>query len=487
MQSQTRFIFKQGIIYGIGNIVVKLSGVILIPLYLRYINESEYGVVTLFETIFQFILILSSWGVKGGFMRWYHDMDGDREKKKLFFTTYSFNFITTLLTVLVVGFVIFRFSDEIFHYELSPSIILYFISASFFRLMFEMPQYLLKIEQKAVAQTWWVFLNVVLLIGATFYFLEVKKMGLEGIYLAQLVAHLVTFLMFIPLTIRNIDLGFNRSVLKEMLHYGLPLAVSNILTTVLTLSDRHIINQYQNLGEVAGYGMAFKVSNLVQMVIVASFITGYTNYYFKTMNEPDSRRFYEKIVRYFMVAISFGGLGIVLFSPEIIYVVTMGSEFFQTSVVIVPVLMVGMIFSAMRQIFTLPLNKHKRTRRISLILILSAVINLIGNFILVPSIGKMGASVSTVVAQFFAVAWFFIEVRKTEPFRFSLPSNFALLVIWGVLVYTGMHLPHWPFFSLVLLKVTLLLFFAGALFATGHIKREEFTELKRIYRKVRGH
>lgn len=486
MQSQTRFIFRQGIIYGIGNVVVKLSGVILIPLYLRYINEEEFGVVALFETIFQFILILSGFGSRGGFMRWYHEMKNAREKKQLFYTTFTFNFMTTLFSVVAVGVVLLFYSQQIFQYSISSSILLFFLVGTFFRLLMELPYYLLKIEQKAVAQTWWVFLNVVLLIGTTFYFMEVRQMGLKGIYLGQMVAHTITFLGLLPLIIRYSVPHFNVAVLKEMLHYGFPLAVSNILTTVLTLSDRHIINQYQNLSEVAGYSMGFKVSNLLQMVVVSAFITGYSNYYFKTMHEQGSLLFYEKILRYFMVLIALGGLGVVLFSPEIIYVVSMGREFFQSSVIIVPVLMIGMLFSGLRQMFMLPLNKHKRTRRISLILVLSAVINIAGNFLVVPVMGKMGASVSTVVAQLFAVVWFYVEVRRVEPLRFPVGKNFILLIIWTALAFGGMQCFNWYLPLAWGMKLLLVLLFCLSFFLTGHIHKEEIREVKSIYQKIRG-
>ncbi len=486
MQNHTRFIFKQGIIYGIGNLLVKLSGVILIPLYFEYISKEEYGVVTLFETIFQFILILSGWGIKGGFMRWYNDMEGVVEKKKLFFTSWSFNFGTTLLTVVTVGTFLFIFSYDIFQYTISSSTILFFVSATFFRLMFDLPHYLLKLEQKAVTQTWWMFLNIVLLVGATYYFLEFKDMGLEGIYLGQLVAHSLTFLALLPLIIKNSLPQLNRAVLKNMLHYGLPLAISNILSTILTLSDRHIINQVHNLNDVAGYSMGYKVANLIQMIVVASFITGYTNYYFKTMHESGSQLFYQKIVRYFIVLISLAGLGIVLFSPEVIYVVSRGSQEFQSSLIIIPVLMIGMIFAALRQIFTLPLNKHKRTRRISLILVLSATVNLAGNLILVPLIGNMGASVSTVMAQLFAFIWFFSEVRKTEPLGFSAVSNLILFAVWCILAYTGTQFFHLPLMAAWGVKIALLLIFIAVLFVTGHINRNELSELSTIYKKITG-
>jgi O-antigen/teichoic acid export membrane protein len=486
MQSQTRFVFRQSAIYSVGNMLSKLSGVLLLPLYLKYISEEEFGIVALFETIFQFILILSGWGVRAGFSRWYHEFKSRLEKKQLFYTTYIFSFASSLLAVLVVCGLLFFYSDEIFRARVAPQILLYFGLSTFFRLLYDVPFYMLRIEQKAAQQTGWFSLNIFLVLAFSFIFLEFFDMGLEGIYLGQFLGHFFTFSPMIPLIWRNLAFSFRMDVLKKMLNYGLPLAISNILTTVLTLSDRHIINQFQNLGEVAGYSMAYKVSNLVQVVIVTSIMTGFTNYYFKTLHEKESSLFFQRITRYFIVIISLGGLGIVLFSPEIIYVVSMGSEFFQAAVVIVPVLMLGMIFSGLRQLFTLPLNKHKRTRRISIILVSSAVINLAGNFVLIPLIGKMGASLSTVFAQFFALVWVFIEVRKIEPLQFSLVSNILLLLVWSALAYGGMQVFHLPLLAGWGVKIVMVVFFVAVMFATGHISREELGEVRTIYEKIRG-
>lgn len=485
MQNQTRFVFRQSAIYSVGNILSKLSGVLLIPLYLKYISEEEFGVVSLFETIAQFIMILSGWGIRAGFSRWYYEFKSRTEQKQLFFTAYTFNLLSSLLAVLVIGGILFFFSSAIFKTDISNEIILYFSLGTLFRLLFDIPFFLLRIQQKAGQQTGWFSMNVLLVLIFTFVFLEFFDMGLKGIYLGQMVAHFFTFLPMTPLIWRNFSFKFRSDVLRNLLKYGLPLAISNILTTVLTLSDRHIINQYQNLEEVAGYSMAFKISNLIQVVVVASIITGFTNYYFKTLHNENSSFFYQRIVRYFTVLITVGGLGVVLFSPEIIYVVSMGSAFFQASVIIVPVLMLGMIFSGLRQLFTLPLNKHKRTRKISMILILSAVINVAGNFVLVPWIGKMGASVSTVVAQLFALIWFFHEAEKVEEIKFSPGRNLLLIAIWSLMVWGGMQLFALPFFSGIFLKLGVVAVFVFVLFLTGHISRDELKEAKSLYRSIR--
>ncbi|ASB49102.1 lipopolysaccharide biosynthesis protein [Alkalitalea saponilacus] len=487
MHQPVQFVFKQGFIYGIGNVLTKLSGVILLPLYLKYINETEFGVVTLFETIFQFILILSSWGVKGGFMRWYHEMKSRSGKKELFFTTWMFNFFTSFIAVALVAVLLNIWSETVFRYRVSEEIILYFLAGSFFRLLYDVPFYLMKLEQRAKLQTIWTSLNILLVIGMTVYFLEFREMGLKGIYMAQMLAHGVTFLALIPFILNHIKPKFNVNVLKEMIQYGLPLAISNILTTILTLSDRHIINQYQNLGEVAGYGMAFKIANLVQMVVIASLITAYSNYFFKTLHDKSNMQFYSRFSRLFLILITFGGLGVVLLSPEIMMVISAGSEFFRESIILIPVLIAGLIFSGWRQLLTLPLNKHKKTRLISIILVTCAAINILLNFALVPVYGKMGASVSTLIAQVIGMGWFYAEVKKLESINFQIGKLFLLFMLWVVMVIAGI----WTFNLEIpvswLLKSLIITFMAIAMYLFKIIRKDEINFVLQFIKTGRLH
>lgn len=483
MSLQTRFVFKQGAIYGVGNVLTKFSGLLLIMLYMKFISATEFGAVALFETIFQFILLLSGLGVKGGFNRWYHDMSDGDDKKALFFTTWSFNFASSFMAVTLVALLLWFFAFDVFKMELPRGVLTYFLVGTFFRLLYDVPFYLLRLEQKAREQTLWLGLNLLLLLGFSFYFLWYRQSGWTGIYAAQMWAHLLTFLAMLPFIVRRMKPKFLMPQLREMLRYGLPLAVSNVLTVLLTLSDRHIINQYQNLDEVAGYSMAFKVANLLQMVVVVSLITSYTNYFFKTMNRPGSMQFFASFTRLYLLLLALASLALVLFAPELIFLLSFGSEFFQASVVLVPVLLVGLIFSGYRQLLVLPLNKHKRSKRISLILIFSALINLAGNFWLVPLYGKMGASWATLMAQVVAMLWFIYEVRRCEAVNLQTGKSLLLFGVWLAMVALSSFVADLSFWAGLLMKGGVLSLFLLLLWFLRLVGPEDWTAALRFFRK----
>ncbi|TAJ11182.1 multidrug transporter MatE [Marinilabiliaceae bacterium JC017] len=476
MNGSTKTIFKQTSIYSIGNTLRKLSGVFILPLVKHYTSQEEFGVWMLLETIFVFTQVLSGWGVKSGLTRWYYDMVSELEKKRLFFTAMVFNYAMSLLTIGIIGGVLACFSDQILKYDISSRLIWVFIISGLFRLLHELPFIVLRLQQKAMKQTAYSSFNVLLLVLFTFFFLEFSRQGFIGVFKAQLWSNLITFLVLIPVIVKNSQPVFKWAELKEMIHYGIPLAFSNILTTVLNLSDRHIINQFQNPAESGSYGLSFKVANLLEMVLVTSFITSYTYFYFKSLNDPDSFKVFKKLQRYFLILLAIVGFGIVLFAREIIWVTSVGDAFYQDGVYLVPFLILGLMFGGLRQFFTLPLNKHKKTRAISRILISGGIVNVVLNVWLVPQYGKQGAAWATLFVQFFMMVWFYLESGKCETLTINIKESLLLLFIWGGFVAVSFFVPENLFLAL-LYKASLMGFFLLALFLFKVIRLDEIKEL----------
>ena len=478
MIDSTRTIFKQTTIYGIGNTIRKLSGVIILPLIKTYTSEAEFGAYTLLETIFIFTMVISEWGVKSGFNRWYHEMPSDTEKKSLFFTVSLFNYIVTIFFALGVGALLYYFSVPLLRFNLTPTVVWLFTVGGILRLFQDVPFSLLKLLNKAKEQTLYASFNVLLTIIFMIWFMSFRKLGFEGIYHALFWAHLITFFTLIPIYRKHLKFSFKRKELKEMISYGLPLMVSAILTTTLNLSDRHIINHFKNIAESGNYGLAVKVANLLDMIFVASFITSFTFYYMQKMHDPDSINVFNRLQRYFIIILAVAGFGIVLFSGEITWVVSSGDDYYQEGVKLIPFLILGLMFSGLRYLFTLPLSKHKKTMVISRILVIAGLINFGLNIWWVPKYGKIGAAWSTLLVQMFAMVWLFIESRKYEEIKFRVKNTIVLFIIWIVFVSASYYVNTTPWHNLHW-KILLGISFLVSLVVFRVIKMNEITEMKR--------
>ncbi len=483
MIDSTKTIFKQTSIYGIGNTLRKLSGIIILPIINEYTTNAEFGAYTLLETIFIFTSVVSGWGVKSGFDRWYNEMPSQSEKRSLFFTVSLFNYLVTTLFAAGIGLLLYFFSVPLLRFELSAKVVWLFTAGGILRLFQDLPFSLLRLMHKAKEQTVYASFNVLLTILFTLWFMSVKKMGFDGIYMALFWAHLITFFTLIPIYYRHVNFSFRTVYLKEMITYGFPLMISNILTVVLNFSDRHIINHFQSTAESGNFGLAFKVANLLDMIFVASFLTSFTYYYLQKMHDPESMMVFNKLQRYFVIVLAVAGFGIILFAGEITWIVSSGDEYYQEGVKIIPFIILGLIFGGLRRLFTLPLNKHKKTVVISKIMIIAGIINFELNILWVPKYGMQGAAWSTVIVQLFAMVWLYFESVKYEKITLGIKNTVVLFVLWGLFVTASLFFNATPWHHLHW-KVLLGVAFLGSLIVFRVIDPKEIKEAKRMVLKV---
>jgi len=434
MLDQLRNTVKNSFFYSVGNMAGKLSGIILLPLYTKFLPIEEYGLLALLEITYLLILSVSGFGMKNSLMRFYWDKDLKGREKSLFYTAYLFNAIISILTILAAILILKNFSVHLFNTPLSRNLLLAFISSSLIRILVDTPLLLMRIQQKAFKQTALQLMTLVVSVGLTVYLIGVRKMGVEAIFLSQGVAYLLAFLALGKYIFQNIDFKFDRPLLGELLQFGIPLFLSNLLSVVLVMSDRFILNFFGTLENVGNFSLAFKISNIIQVVFVASFMNAYTHIFYKQMSEKNAGRFYSKTMTYFVFVTVFVSIGLVLFAKETISVLSMGNQDYLNSYTLIPVLVLGVVFGGIRQILILPLSRLKKTRAISTIAISAAFLNFGLNILLIPHFSSIGAAISTALSQILASVWLYFLVRKHDTIDYELPKIFKLLFL-GVAFY----------------------------------------------------
>ena len=71
--SITKKVLKNSFNYGIGTVLPKVIGFILIPVYTIYLTPADYGLVEICVTINSFLLVLFKMGIPGSMPRLYFD------------------------------------------------------------------------------------------------------------------------------------------------------------------------------------------------------------------------------------------------------------------------------------------------------------------------------------------------------------------------------------------------------------------------------
>jgi len=474
---------KNTILYSISNFAGKLSGVILLPLYTSSLSADLFGLFALFEVVYQVIQSLTGLGLRGALMRWYWDEAYEGQQKQIFFTVLSTYVLINVAAAFGLYAVFDVLADLVFKVNVETSLRIVFIGSTFIRLVVEVLLLLMRIQHKAVKHTNYQLIQIIVFVGCVAVFLPLMKLEIAGIFWGFFISYLLLFVLLIPYLKTNIEWRYRKDLLKEMMAFGLPLALSNMVNLVLSISDKFIINFFTTLQNVGNYTLAFKISNIVQLMVVNAFMNSYTHVYYKGMSDEDNSRFFSRSLTYLVLFLAFVSLGLVLFIENVVKVLTLNNAEYLDSIPLIPVLTMGLIFGGIRSMYTLPLTKYKQTKTISMISIITGILNVGLNILLVPLWSSMGAAISTLVVQFVSALTFWFFARRLES-NLGRPLIIMLIVSLTIAI-GGLGYVEVSEFLIVEIgyKLLLLVIWVLSLFLLRIFDETELTRIKQGWKK----
>jgi O-antigen/teichoic acid export membrane protein len=474
---------KNTFVYSIGNIALKASGIILIPIYSKHLSIEEFGILALFEVIYRLLLIVTGLGTKYALTRWYWLKELERKKKSVVFSAWLLNILLTTVSLFASCFILIWYAKPIFDAEVSNRLIVIFISSCFLRIFVEFPLLLQRIQHKAITQTLYQLFILVITITLTVYYISYKNYSLDGVFFALLISNLLGSIVLLPYMYRNLEFKFERAILNEMLKYGFPIFISNLVTLTFVFSDRFILNIFGTHSNVGQYSLAYKISNLIQMVFVASFMNAYTHIFFQGAEEQKYDRFFSKSLTYFVLVILYASLGIIFFSKEMAVILSRGESDYWMSYTIVPLLVLGTVFTGIQGMLVLPLASKKKTKTISFVSISAAVLNFILNLLFIPKFNSQGAALSTAIAQILSVLWLYFEVVRRDLVKYETLKIFKCLIIAVLYIAIYYLTSNFDFYIRFILRTCLLIAYPFILYFLGFYEQIELLRLKQAWKK----
>jgi O-antigen/teichoic acid export membrane protein len=436
--------FKDTIIYGLGNIAVKVVGVILIPIFTdrRYFPIDDFGVLGMLEATGLILTAALASGLPQSLTRWYWDDGHKANQKGIFFMSVASQVAISILFCALLIPLSGTISGIIFSKHDWSKVIILIIIASGIQSINNIINTLMRLQSKSVLYSITNLVKLVTVLSLTIYFIISRKMGLEGIYLAQVLGNGLVVLILIGYTVRNSVVFFDKTIFRSMNIYGFPLLLANISAAVLTVVDKYTLNSITILKSVALYTMATKISSVIKLVFADSIKLAIGPIMIKKMNAPDNKRFYSKVLLYTSYVMMFAIIGVSLFSYEVIKVISKSREFWG-AVAVIPVLSLSVFFVNMRDVTVYGLHLTKKTRIIGIIVLFTTFISIALNILLITFWDIAGAAVATLISQFvywlacyyFSQKAFFVpyEIRKIAVlFLTGTAISFSCMLINGM-------------------------------------------------------
>ncbi len=204
---------------------------------------------------------------------------------------------------------------------------------------------------------------------------------------------------------------FDRELTKKLLFYGFPIMLSSVAGVIIGYTDTILITLFKSLEEVGIYQTAQPTAGLLWF-----FSGAFATVLFPLVTELKTKKIrgleigISLIYRYiWIIIIPFASMAF-SFSAEILNLF-FGSFYAQGSDVL-KILAIGAIFFSIVQINGTVLNGLGKPKNYTKIVYLGAIINLVGNIILIPIIGIIGAAISTLLTYIVMFLFSFVELRK---------------------------------------------------------------------------
>ncbi|MCQ2342507.1 MAG: lipopolysaccharide biosynthesis protein [Paludibacteraceae bacterium] len=459
---------KETAIYGLSSIIGKFLNYLLVPLYTYVLaNTADYGIVTNLYAWTALLLVVLTYGMETGFFRFANREDCDPQ------SVYKTSLLTVLSTSVLFAVVCVLLRQPI------ASALGYDSHASFIAMMALtvamdafacIPFAYLRYQKRPLTFAVLKLLFVVLNIGFNLLFLVVlHRNDVFYVFLSNILATTIQTLILIPLTLPKGG-RYSFSLLRQLLHYSLPLLVLGVAGIMNQTLDR-ILFPYLYPGadaqsQLGIYGACFKVA-MVMMMFTQAFRYAYEPFVFAKHKDRQSVEAYADAMKYYIIFSFLILLGVIVYLDIFKYII---SAAYWEGLRIVPVVLWTYVFQGIYFNLSFWYKLTDQTRWGAYLSLIGLTITLVLQIVFVPRIGYWASCGSSLVCYLVVMLLSYFVGRKhlKVPYDLRRIGVYAALTIALLLVF---YLPAYPNMWIRMLVGTALLVVFVAIFYILDLKK----------------
>jgi O-antigen/teichoic acid export membrane protein len=456
MDVKSSALFKNTIIYAIGNFGSKVLSFGLLPIYSYYLTKEEFGYYDIVLTTIILLVPIITMQLSDGIFRWLIVAGKD---KNLINTTITNGFLFVVLSIffyLFLGLITYHFSP------LKYSFLLFILLIS--SVIYPVIQQTVRgLQQtKLYALSGFLFSVVLLLsnVGAILFF----KMNLEALFLASILANAAAslYLFFKIKFLRFVDLKtISYLKIKELLVYSVPLVPNSISWWLIMSANKYIVLYFIGTEALGVYGFANRFPGLLVMVN-SIFILAWQESAILNFKDPDNERFFSKIFN-LLVKIQFSFAIILILSSEIAIKNLVSVNFYEAWYYL-PILYTGAAFSTLGGFYGSMYLGAKDTRGALVTAVVSGISSIVLAVILVKPFGLYGIAIANSLSfvvlflhrYFHTKKYMNIQVSVKTAFLFPILLAFSIIIVY-------LNIPLLSIMSILMFSISIIFIFKDIL------------------------
>lgn len=448
MNSYKRLI-NNSIIFAIGNFGSRLISLILVPIYTYYLTTSEFGTLDLVNATIVMVVPIISMDMYDAVLRFV--MDEDNSDTEV---------LSNSLVIIFLGMIVGVISYPILsYYNFLNGYLEYMYLIVFLQIIrMTFSQYTRAMGRMKLFAFSGILLtmltgifNIIFLIGLGW--------GLDGYFRALVFSNIVTIIYLnSQLEIhKNIQWkAINKNMVKSLLRYTIPLVPNTLMWSLINFSSRYFIVSFIGISANGLFAIASKIPAIINTISQIF----YQSWVLSAIEEKDNKNisyFYSNVFKYYS-SIIFVSLSALVLVIKVIFEVLFASQYF-LGWKVAPILLLSTAFSILSSFLGATYISTKETTGVFRTSIYGGISSLILNVLLIPTIGLIGAGISSAVSF---LIMFLLRLADTKEhvnliidWKLFIINISIILIQWAVL-FLSFGIEYELLINLVLLIVMLL-------------------------------
>ncbi|MFN8275792.1 MAG: polysaccharide biosynthesis C-terminal domain-containing protein [Flavobacteriaceae bacterium] len=480
-------LFKQTLIYGLATVFPRIISFILNPLFVYYLpNKSQMGEVSVIFAYLVFFNVVLSYGMETAFFRFYNAEDN----KKSVISTATISLFWSSVGFLALALICRKNLGE--WSGISTEFITYTIWILALDALAIIPFSKLRAEKRPMRYAAIKIANVSINLLLNVFFLALlPKWAAQNpdgffntiyldhyqigyIFISNLLASLFTLVVLIP-NYTRISWNFDLDLWKRMMRYGLPILFAGIAFAINEHFDKILLDWLQvPMSDIGAYSACYKIG-MFMVLYRTAYTLGIEPFFFSHASHENAQQTYATITKYFVIFGSFISLFVIVFADLFKHILVPNVHYWD-AMKVVPLIVLANFFLGIYTNLSVWYKLIDKTHIGAYISLVGAVVTLLLNYLLIPTMSYYGSAIATIAAYGSMMIISYQMGQKEYPIPYDFPKIFSYLGLTVVFSALSFYVPYLR--GNYAVKILLLVVFLGFIY-----KNEKETLLRIAKRK----
>jgi O-antigen/teichoic acid export membrane protein len=392
MTEQLGRLAKSALIYGTGDVLTKIIGFLLLPLFTAYLTPDDYGAASILNVVAFVLTPIFSLGLGTAIGAVYFMGDPAVTRSKTLWTSAALLAVSAALMLTFTALFADRISAAVLRDSAYAPLLLIVIAGTAFNIVSVPFSLYYQFEQKAALYTALSLTSALLSLSLSVMAVSGLRLGLIGWLGAVLIGQGVTLLLYAIPAMLRVPVRIDAAVGTALLKMGIPLVPAFAFLFIIQQSNRLFLERLSGLEAVGLYAVGSNLGMAINL-IVQGFTRAWTPYFLAYMEkQAEAQTLFGRITSYYMIGGGAITLCFFLFARPITLIMT--APAFRDAYTVIGLVATAQFLTGLFSVLLPAIYFAQQVRYQTLIQAGAAVVTVAACLLAIPPLGAPGAALA---------------------------------------------------------------------------------------------